>query len=182
MSESAVELGIPARADFVALARLVVSSLASTRRDLADDRIDDLKVAVSEACTNAIEAHHSADRGDNVLVRCTEFADRLEVQVQDRGRGFDPDALPPHPPVTDPDRLNFERGLGLPLIHTLVDEVVIQSSAEGTSVRMTMKCGSALAFDEQLVDVDDIAGLGHLGGRSRNSDNEDIDGAQEPPA
>src|SRR5690349_25166486 len=40
-----IELEIPARPEFVALARLVVSSLASTRRDLADERIDDLKVA-----------------------------------------------------------------------------------------------------------------------------------------
>jgi anti-sigma regulatory factor (Ser/Thr protein kinase) len=46
--------------------------------------------------------------------------------------------LPEHPPVTDPDRLNFERGLGIPLIRTLVDDVQFASSPEGTSVRMTV--------------------------------------------
>lgn len=155
--DSAIELEIPARPEYVALARLVVSSLASTRRDLADDRIDDLKVAVSEACTNAIEAHHSAASDDSVVVRCTEHEDRLEVEIADRGRGFDPESLPSHPPVTDPDRLNFERGLGIPLIKTLVDDVVIDSSGEGTVVRMAMKCRAVdpMAGDDDLdLDVD----------------------------
>ena len=141
--DSAIELEIPARPEFVALARLVVSSLASTRRDLADERIDDLKVAVSEACTNAIEAHHSADTHDSVVVRCTEFDDRLQIEIEDRGSGFDPESLPEHPPVTDPERLNFERGLGIPLIRTLVDETRFDPSEAGTSVRLTMYCGRA---------------------------------------
>lgn len=136
-----VELQIPARPEYIGLVRLVVSSLASARRELADDRIDDLKLAVSEACTNAIEAHGAADLSDHVLVRWTEGEDRLEVEVEDRGKGFDPDALPEHPPVTDPERLNFERGLGIPLIRTLVDEVAFSPLAEGTLVRLTLFCG-----------------------------------------
>ena len=136
-----IELEIPARPEYVALARLVVSSLASSRRILADDRIDDLKLALSEACTNAIEAHAEVDPDERVLVRWSESGDRLEVQVQDRGRGFDPRGLPEHPPVTDPERLNFERGLGIPLIRSLVDEVAFAPSDTGTAVRMVMFCG-----------------------------------------
>jgi len=151
-----IELEIPARPEYVALARLVVSSLACARRDLADDRIDDLKVAVSEACTNAIEAHHSADSDDAVVVRCEEFADHLDIWVEDRGSGFDPHTLPEHPPVTDPERLNFERGLGIPLIRTLVDEVVIESSDAGTSVRMTMQCGPAGSLGGDAGAIDDL--------------------------
>jgi len=151
--DSAIELEIPARPEYVALARLVVSSLASTRRDLTDDRVDDLKVAVSEACTNAIEAHHSADSNDSVVIRCAELDDRIEIEIEDRGRGFDPDTLPQHPPVTDPDRLNFERGLGLPLIRTLVDDVLIDSSGNGTKVTMSMRC---LAVDPRAARDDDL--------------------------
>jgi serine/threonine-protein kinase RsbW len=139
----AVELEIPARAEFVALARLVVSSVALSRRELADDRIDDLKLAVSEACTNAIEAHGAIDAQERVTVRCEESDDRLEVLVEDRGGGFDPTSLPEHPPVTDPDRLNFERGLGIPLIRSLVDEVAFETSGAGTAVRLTIYCGPA---------------------------------------
>jgi serine/threonine-protein kinase RsbW len=154
--DSAIELEIPARPEFVALARLVVSSLASTRRDLADDRIDDLKVAVSEACTNAIEAHHSAETHDSVVVRCTEFADRLCIEIEDRGEGFDPESLPEHPPVTDPERLNFERGLGIPLIRTLVDEVDIDSSGDGTRVSLVMRCLPIDPLADDDIDIDDI--------------------------
>ena len=148
-----IELEIPARPEYVALARLVVSSLASSRRDLEDDRIDDLKVAVSEACTNAIEAHGAADTDDSVTLKLTEDVDRLEVLIEDRGPGFDPQTLPEHPPVTDPERLNFERGLGIPLIRTLVDEVEFSSSGRGTSVRMVMLCGPALPDEEEPVTI-----------------------------
>jgi serine/threonine-protein kinase RsbW len=142
-AEPVIELEIPARAEYVGLARLVVSSLASARRALADDRLDDLKLAVSEACTNAIEAHVDRAVDDRVMVRWSERGDRLEVRIEDRGAGFDPSQLPEHPPVTDPERLNFERGLGIPLIRTLVDDVAFDPSESGTSVRITMFCGPA---------------------------------------
>lgn len=137
-----IELEIPARAEFVALARLVVSALASSDANLADERVDDLKLAVSEACTNAIEAHDAAGTEERVLVRCRADDAALEVCVEDRGRGFDPAQLPDHPPVTDPDRLKFERGLGIPLIRALVDEVEFSSTGHGTSVRLVMRHGN----------------------------------------
>ena len=146
-ADAVIELEIPARAEYVGLARLVVSSLASARRALADERVDDLKLAVSEACTNAIEAHAADDVEERVRVRWSEGDDRLQVQIDDRGAGFDPGQLPEHPPVTDPERLNFERGLGIPLIRTLVDEVAFDPSEAGTSVRMTMFCGPADLLD-----------------------------------
>lgn len=138
-ADRSLELSVPARAEYIAVVRLVVSSLATARRALADERIDDLKLAVSEACTNAIEANVEAGHGDApVVVSCYEAPERFEVCVTDRGPGFDPDQLPQHPPVTDPDRLNFERGLGIPLIRSLVDDVRFESAPTGTSVWMTL--------------------------------------------
>jgi serine/threonine-protein kinase RsbW len=113
--------------------------LASSDAHLPDDRIDDLKIAVSEACTNAIEAYDAVDADERVVVRCRADEMLLEVRIEDRGGGFDPSTLPEHPPVTDPDRLKFERGLGIPLIRSLVDEVEINSSRDGTAVRMVMR-------------------------------------------
>ena len=72
-------------------------------------------------------------------MRCRDDETGLEVEIEDRGAGFDPSLLPDHPPVTDPDRLKFERGLGVPLIKTLVDEVEFSSSSAGTAVKMTMR-------------------------------------------
>ncbi|HSH59543.1 MAG TPA: ATP-binding protein [Acidimicrobiales bacterium] len=149
LASSVVELEIPARGEYVGLARLVVSSLASSRRTLADDRVDDLKLALSEACTNAIEAHAEVGAEDAVLVRWVEGDDRLEVEVEDRGPGFDPSTLPEHPPVTDPERLNFERGLGIPLIRSLVDEVSFSRVEHGMAVRMVMFCGPVSDLDDE---------------------------------
>ena len=143
MLDLILALEVPASAEYIAIARLVVSSLASSRRDLADDRIDDLKLAVSEACTNAIEAHGAADSSEHVRIQVRENNDKFEVTIEDRGQGFDPATLPEHPPVTDPDRLNFERGLGIPLIRTLVDLVEFVPSAKGTAVRLTVYGGPA---------------------------------------
>src|SRR5436190_18102184 len=120
MIERAVQLEIPAGAEYVALARLVVSAMAAGETQLSDDRVDDLKIAVSEACTNAIEAHDAIATDERVLVRCRAAEHHVEVRIEDRGRGFDPSTLPEHPPITDPERLKFERGLGIPLIRTLV--------------------------------------------------------------
>ncbi len=138
-----LELEIPARAEYIAIARLVVSSLASSRRALPDERVDDLKLAVSEACTNAIEAQDGVVTGNHVRIRIWEGDNQLDVAVEDDGPGFDPATLSPHPPVTDPERLNFERGLGIPLIRALVDQVEFRSSSRGTSVLMTVFGGPA---------------------------------------
>src|SRR6516165_102309 len=133
MLDLILALEVPASAEYIAIARLVVSSLATSRRDLA----------VSEACTNAIEAHRAADSDERVRIEVRENNDKFEVTIEDRGQGFDPATLPLHPPVTDPDRLNFERGLGIPLIRTLVDLVEFVPSAKGTAVRLTVYGGPA---------------------------------------
>ena len=138
-----LELSVPSRPEYIAIVRLVVSSLAAARRNLADDRIDDLKLAVSEACTNAIEANLANGTEAPVVVRFWEAPERMELCISDSGRGFNPDLLPEHPPVTDPDRLNFERGLGIPLIRNLVDDVRFDPGEQGTSVWMTLFGGPA---------------------------------------
>lgn len=147
-----VELEIPGKAEFVGLARLLVVTLAHGRRAIADDRVDDLKLAVSEATTNAIESYGPGGEG-RVLVRWEEGPSHLAVSVADGGKGFDLDHLPPHPPVTDAKRLNFERGLGIPLIRSLVDEVTFSSSDKGTVVRMVVFCDSAGDDDEEDLDL-----------------------------
>jgi serine/threonine-protein kinase RsbW len=136
-----VELEIPARTEFVALARLVVSSFAYSSAGLAEDRIDDLKLAVSEACTNAIEAHDDIRTDERVLIRCGGVESTLEVEVEDRGNGFDAHRVSQAPPLADPDRLTFERGLGIPLIRALADEVDFSSTDGGTTVRIVMNVG-----------------------------------------
>ena len=135
-----VELDLPPRPDVLALARLVVAAVVATDPLFDDERIDDLRLAVSEACTNAIESQRA--RGGDAFetpieIRCAIETGRIEVAVRDHGGGFDPTGLPEHPPVTDPTRLEFERGLGIPLIRLLSDKVDFRQEGDGTVVVMT---------------------------------------------
>ncbi len=146
-----VELEIPARPEYLSLARILVAATASGAPLFPDERLDDLRLAVSEACTNAIEAQIRARReappgrkvDDHILIRCLVADERMEIEVYDQGTGFDPDALVAHPPVTDPTRLDYERGLGIPLIRILTDEVEFHPSPEGTKVRMVLNALSS---------------------------------------
>lgn len=131
-----VILRVPAKSDYVALVRVVLAAAASIDPDSRDDRIDDLRVAVSEAVTNAVEAHKVAGTDSHVEVRCFTEGHHVEVTVQDRGPGFDPDSVVSVPDAESPERLFFEHGLGLPLMRRLVDKTHIETGEEGTLVRL----------------------------------------------
>jgi len=121
----------------VARARSTVES-AATRAALEPDRVDDLVVAVSEACTNAIEAQLRIGELSPIELTCSVDGGVLEVRVQDRGAGFAPDDLRPRPPLHDPGHLELERGWGIQLMRALVDELVFDLTQQGTCVLLRM--------------------------------------------
>ena len=123
-----VRLEIPAQPAFVGVARSVVASVAATVVGLEEDRLEDLRLAVSEACTTAVEAHRDGSGGAHVVLVCTEGPDSLEVEILDEGEGFDPEA-------------QREEGYGLQLIQALVDDVSFDRSPDGTRVRLRVDLG-----------------------------------------
>jgi serine/threonine-protein kinase RsbW len=133
-----VVLEIPARPEYVGLARQVVAAAAAVEPTFRDDRIDDLRIAVSEATTNAIEAHVDLSSDERVVIRCDLESDRIEVEVLDRGSGFDPGRLEAVPDSIDPADQRAEHGLGIPLIRELADESEITTSSGGTTVRLVV--------------------------------------------
>jgi len=133
-----VILRVPAKSDYVALVRVVLAAAAAIDPDSRDDRVDDLRIAVSEAVTNAVESHRAAGTDSHVEVRCFTKGHQVEVTVRDRGPGFDPDALPEMPDVEDPRRMLFEHGLGITLMRKLVDKTDIQTGDDGTLVRLVI--------------------------------------------
>jgi serine/threonine-protein kinase RsbW len=134
-----VALEIPARPAYLSLVRLIVdAAVGSLAPGLGGARLDDLKLAVTEACSNAIEAHQSAWADAPIVVRC-ELDDRhVTVEVADRGGGFDPGEVSTLPAATDPMRLRYESGLGIPLMRTLTDETIFVPGSDGTTVRLTV--------------------------------------------
>ncbi len=134
-----IVLEIPPRLDYLAVVRLVVATAAALDPPLPDSRLDDLRLAVTEACSNAIKAHRPEAADEPVVISCHLDEDRFRVEIRDRGPGFDPDALALLPDPTDPTRLNHESGLGIPLIKVLTDDVTFEPAGDGTIVSMTLK-------------------------------------------
>lgn len=133
-----VELEVPARTDYLALIRLVISAAATLRPELPESRLDDLRLAVSEACANAIDAHETVYDERPIRVRCELQDDRVDITVEDNGGGFDPGGLGDLPAAHDPRRLRHERGLGIPLMRVLTDGVEFGVTEQGTTVRLTI--------------------------------------------
>ena len=117
-----VQLDIPAQPAFVGVARSVVTTVATTIEGIDDDRLDDLRLAVSEACTNAVEDDAS---GRRVVVRCTLDDVELTVRIEDEGDAFAEASI-------------AERGFGLQLITALVDSVDFAREGSGSAVIMRL--------------------------------------------
>lgn len=138
MTASGIELEIPAKAEFLSLARVVIAAAAWLDPSLPDSRIEDLRLMVSEATTNAIEAHVERGSTERIVIHCDLEEDQIEIEVRDHGRGFDPADIPQMPDVTEPERLDHERGLGITLMRVLADETEINTLVDGTSVRLVV--------------------------------------------
>src|SRR6516165_10375968 len=81
-----VRLRVPARAEYIALARLALSGLADIIA-LSDELVADLKLALTEAVSNSVR-HAYADGGGYVSIAYELTGDALAVEVVDDGRGF----------------------------------------------------------------------------------------------
>jgi serine/threonine-protein kinase RsbW len=109
---SDVRLTLPARPENVALIRHVLGAFAESLQ-LPLEMIEDMRLAVTEACTNVVRHAYDGAAGPiDVLIR--PHHDRLELIVSDRGRGTGPTADDTGP------------GLGLPIITALADAVDVQ--------------------------------------------------------
>jgi anti-sigma regulatory factor (Ser/Thr protein kinase) len=138
-----VELELPPRPEVVSVARLVIGALAASDPLFDDERSADLRLAVSEACTNAIQAQMAREGQPEadvpIEMRCVVSDGRIEVAVTDHGPGFDPGDIEVHPAVTDPARLDYEGGLGIPLLRLLTDELEFRPTGVGTTVFMAFE-------------------------------------------
>jgi serine/threonine-protein kinase RsbW len=134
-----VQLQIPPRSDHLALVRLLVEGAARIGGVLPDRRIDDLRLAVSEACANAFDAQveESSDAAITIAIELDQ--DAIAVTVTDHAGGFAVEDVDPIPAATDPGRLRHERGLGIPLMRSLVDELTFTPTGDGTSVRLVVR-------------------------------------------
>jgi serine/threonine-protein kinase RsbW len=130
----AVKLTIPAKPEYITLGRLALTGITRLRDGFPPELLGDLKLALTEACTNSVR-HAYANGAGTVEIVYELYPDRLEVVVVDQGEGFTPQAG-----RTETDELT-EGGLGIAIIEALSDELEITQRDEG---------GSRLRFVKKL--------------------------------
>jgi serine/threonine-protein kinase RsbW len=128
MSEEgrSVRLTIPAKPEYITLGRLALTAIAGVR-PVSDEALHDLKLALTEACTNSVKHAYGKNGVGNVDIVYELLADRLAVEIGDAGTGFDPNSGP-----ENGDELE-EGGLGIAIIRALTDEVEIGEREGGGS-------------------------------------------------
>lgn len=135
-SAHAVRLTIPAKPEYITLGRLALTGITRLRDGFSAEVLGDLKLALTEACTNSVR-HAYADGGGSVEILYELYPDRLEVVVADQGEGFTPQAR------QSSDELS-EGGLGIAIIEALSDELEITQRDEGGSrLRFVKKLSAA---------------------------------------
>lgn len=138
-----VTLALPMVPDMEIEASKTATAIAESM-SMSPDRIDEVRMAVVEACINALE--HSRSAGREIYVTFEVIGDKdpekLRITVRDTGVGFSPDTIE-EPTIADKIKAPRKRGWGLKIIHGLMDEVEIHSGSEGTTVVMSKLRGTA---------------------------------------
>jgi serine/threonine-protein kinase RsbW len=138
-----VTLALPMVPDMEIEASRTATAIAESMR-MSPDRIDEVRMAVVEACINALEHSRAADQ--EIFVTFEVLGDKdpekLRITVRDTGVGFSPDEIE-EPMIEEKIKARRKRGWGLKIIRGLMDEVEIRSGSEGTAVVMSKLRGTA---------------------------------------
>ncbi|MGX8796496.1 ATP-binding protein [Fusibacter sp. JL298sf-3] len=123
-----VNISLPSKPEYVSVARLTASFIAS-QMNFDIEAIEDIKLAVGEACNNAV-LHSGTDETYEMNIINDEH--EMTIEIIDKGKGFEIDAY------TAPSIENLqENGMGLFIIQSLMDEVVINTNdSAGTKIVM----------------------------------------------
>ena len=126
----AIRLTIPAKPEYITLGRLALTGIARLRPEpLRQEVLGDLKLALTEACTNSVR-HAYADGEGMVEILYELHDDKLVIEVVDEGEGFDPPTEASN--ALAEDELS-EGGLGIAIIEALADEFEIRERPQGGS-------------------------------------------------
>lgn len=137
ISEDQFSLEFSSQPDFISTARLFAGA-AARYYGCDEDAVQDVKIAVSEACTNAVKAHANALVATPVRVEVRPDGETVEFHIIDAGGGFERASNGDGEPPTDPNVL-AESGIGLQIIQALFpDSHVGPNGQGGTTVRFSV--------------------------------------------
>ena len=136
-SDPELELSLPPKPEYVRTARHTVGALARLH-GVPEDVVEDIKLAVSEACNTALFALADLPTAEPITVRAWGEPEAMVLEILDRGTGPTREILG-DPEELDTADLPFEKALALPLIRGLVDELALgPREGGGSSLRMTV--------------------------------------------
>ena len=128
-SDHIVRLRIPAKAEYITLGRLALTGL-SRLQELPEEALADMKLALTEACSNSVRHAYRDGREGTVEIVYELDADRLAIEVMDDGPGFD------YVESEGEDRELTEGGLGIAIIRSLSDEFELGERESGGGSRL----------------------------------------------
>ncbi len=137
---NSMEIKIDARLENVSTIRLAVTTFASNL-NITVDEIVDIKTAVSEAVTNAIEHGYDNKEGNIIIVKCNLNVEdeSIEIVIKDFGVGIEDIALAMTPEYTSKPE-EEHAGMGFTIMESFMDEIVVDSTKnEGTEVKLFKK-------------------------------------------
>jgi serine/threonine-protein kinase RsbW len=137
-----VTLDIPAKAEYVLIGRLALAGLLRSCGGYSDDAIADLKLALTEACSNSVR--HACDSVQSqVHLAFTLLGDRVTVEIHDDNGGFHEDDVD-CPECRDlPGMAHASGGLGISIIRAVVDDVDLRRPNGGGTVLVLTKLRDA---------------------------------------
>jgi serine/threonine-protein kinase RsbW len=128
----------------VRTARLVATAVA--RRSGVDEALlDEVRLAVGEACSRAVEVHRRHCPAEPVRIEMTDQGERFVVVVRDAAPTIPPPGAAAAAPNGDDGALALPSGFGLAVISGLADDVRVSSTSSGVSVRMSWPSAAATA-------------------------------------
>ncbi len=136
-----VKLDIPARAEYVVLGRLALAGMLRSR-GYSEDAVADLKLALTEACSNSVR-HAYSDDGGQVHLAFSVDDERVVIQIHDDGSGFDVHDVECPECVAYPGVGNGEGGLGISIIRAVVDDFDLRKAADGGTLLVLTKLREA---------------------------------------
>jgi serine/threonine-protein kinase RsbW len=134
-----VNLDIPAKPEYVVLCRLALAGVLRGQ-GFSEEAVADLKLALTEACSNSVRHAYRAHDGDAGCVRVSfqMLDDRLVLGISDDGEGFDEESEMTAEPLPDGTVVAGEGGMGISLIKAVVDEFKLERpEAGGTRLTFT---------------------------------------------
>ncbi|MFD2611820.1 anti-sigma B factor RsbW [Paenibacillus gansuensis] len=132
-----VSLKLPADAEYVDIVRLTLYGIA-VKMGFSYEQIEDMKVAVSEACNNAVLHAYEGIAAGYMEIRFERGVDSLSITVKDEGKSFNVEGRDPNRASMHDKQLEEVQagGLGLYLMQALMDDVRVESNS-GTEVVLT---------------------------------------------